>query len=58
MNPVLIFLICIAAFLFWALCVYIFYPLGCLIFRWIDKFNEVTNKEDLNEKEKKDIEER
>lgn len=57
MNPVFIFLVLIAAFLLWAICSYIFYPIGKFITNRAKKVKDCMDKEDEQIKENEQKEE-
>lgn len=55
MNPVLVFLIILAAIVLWFLLSFVFYPLGKLIYRiYKDAIDEMNRKEKEEKAEEKD----
>lgn len=50
MNPVLVFLILLAAVALWFLCAFLFYPIGRFIYRIVKDAFEEMNREDKKEK--------
>ena len=50
MNPVLVFLILLAAVTLWLLCTFLFDPIGRFIYRIVKDAFEVMNREDKKEK--------
>lgn len=51
MNPVLIMLILIGAFLLWLIISFLFFPLGKGITKIVDSVEKNINKDDLKEKD-------
>ena len=55
MNPVLVFLIILAAIIVWFLLSFVFYPLGRLLYRiYKDAMDEINKKEKEKEKEEEE----
>ena len=50
MNPVLVFLILLAAVTLWFLCAFLFYPIGRFFYRIVKDAFEEMNREDKKEK--------
>ena len=57
MNPVLVFLILIISFIMWALCSFVFYPLGLFVYNRAKKIKENMDKDDEKEEDFEEKEE-